>query len=60
MKKTILSLLALTLALSSYGFERDYVKRAMLTKNQEKEVIALAQKCGIKKISKISTYNMFP
>ena len=32
----------------------------MLTKGQEKEVIALAQKCGIKKIEKISTHNMFP
>ena len=60
MKKIILSLFTLTLAVSTYGFERDYVKRAMLTKGQEKEVIALAQKCGIKKIEKISTHNMFP
>ncbi len=60
MKKIILSLFTLTLAISSYGFERDYVKRAMLTKDQEKEVIALAQKCGIKKVVKISTHNMFP
>ena len=60
MKKIILSLFTLTLAISSYGFEREYVKRAMLTKDQEKEVIALAQKCGIKKVSKISTHNMFP
>jgi hypothetical protein len=60
MKKLILSLFTLTLAISTYGFERDYVKRAMLTKDQEKEVIALAQKCGIKKIDKISTHNMFP
>ena len=60
MKKIILSLFTLTLAISSYGLEREYVKRAMLTKDQEKEVIALAQKCGIKKVSKISTHNMFP
>ena len=60
MKKIILSLFTIALSLSSYGFERDYVKRAMLTKGQEKEVIAQAQKCGIKKISKISTHNMFP
>ena len=60
MKKIILSLFTLTLVISSYGFEREYVKRAMLTKDQEKEVIALAQKCGIKKVSKISTHNMFP
>ena len=60
MEKIILSLFTLTLAVSSYGFEREYVKRAMLTKDQEKEVIALARKCGIKKVSKISTHNMFP
>ena len=60
MKKIILSLFTLTLAVSSYGFDRDYVKRAMLTKDQEKEVIALAQKAGIKKVAKISTHNMYP
>ena len=60
MKRIILSLFTLMLAVSTYGFERDYVKRALLTKDQEKEVIALAQKCGIKKIDKISTHNMFP
>ena len=60
MKKIILSLFTLTLAVSTYGFEREYVKRAVLTKEQEKEVIALAQKCGIKKIAKISSHNMFP
>ena len=60
MKKTILSLFTLTLAISSSGFEREYVKRAVLTKEQEKEVIALAQKCGIKKVAKISSHNMFP
>ena len=31
-------------AFSSYGFEREYVKRAVLSKEQEKVVIALAQK----------------
>jgi len=60
MKKIILSLFTLTLAVSSYGFDRDYVKRAMLTKDQEKEVIALAQKAGIKKVARISTHNMYP
>ena len=60
MKITILSLFTLALALSSYGFEREYVKRALLTKEQEKIVIALAQKAGIKKVAKISTHNMFP
>jgi len=41
--------------------ERDYVDRAKLTEDQEKVVISLAVKCGLKKpISKISTHNMFP
>ena len=47
-------------AFSSYGFEREYVKRAVLSKEQEKVVIALAQKRGIKKIEKIYTYNVYP
>jgi hypothetical protein len=45
---------------SSYGFEREYVKRAVLSKEQEKVVIAIAQKRGIKKIAKIYTYNVYP
>ena len=47
-------------AFSSYGFEREYVKRAVLSKEQEKVVIALVQKRGIKKIAKIYTYNVYP
>lgn len=49
-----------TLTLATFGYEKNYVPRAVLTKDQEKEVIALAQKCGIKKVAKISTHNMFP
>ena len=45
---------------NAFAFERDYVPRAVLTKDQEKEVINLAQKCGIKKVAKIFTHNMFP
>ena len=60
MKKIILSLFTLTLAVSTYGFEREYVKRAVLTKEQEKTVIELAKKAGIKKVAKISSHNMFP
>ena len=60
MKKIILSLFTLTLAVSTYGFEREYVKRAVLTKEQEKTVVELAKKAGIKKVAKISTHNMFP
>ena len=60
MEKIILSLFTLTLAVSTYGFEQEYVKRAGLAKEQEKTVIELAKKAGIKKIAKISTHNMFP
>ena len=60
MGKIILNLFTLTLVISSYGFEREYVKRAVLTKEQEKVVVALAQKCGIEKVAKISTHNMSP
>ena len=57
---TLLSLLMFSLTLSSYGLDRDYVPRAILTKGQEKEVIALAKKCGMEGVSKISTHNMYP
>ena len=48
------------LTIPAYGLERDYVSRAKLTKEQEMQVIALAEKCGIKKVFKISTHNMYP
>ena len=57
---TLLSLFTFSLSLSSYGLDRDYVPRAILTKDQEKEVMALAKKCGMEKVSKISTHNMYP
>ena len=60
MKTKLLSLFMLGLTLPSFGVEQDYVDRAMLTEEQEKEVIALAQECGIGKVSRISSYNMFP
>jgi hypothetical protein len=42
------------------GIERQYVKRAVLSKVEEKIVIELAQKRGIKTIAKIYTYNLYP
>jgi len=60
MKNIILVLFALAFTISSHGIERDYVPRATLTKEQEKVVIELAAKAGIKKVAKISSYNMFP
>ena len=39
---------------------RDYVPGSVLTKDQEKIVIQLAAKRGIKKVAKISTYNLYP
>ena len=47
-------------AFSSYGFEREYVKRDVLSKKQEKVAIALAQKHGMNKTEKICTYNVYP
>ena len=43
-----------------YGFERDYVERAVLTDEQEKTVLELAKKRGIQKVGKIYTYNIYP
>ena len=60
MKNTLFTLLTFTLTLSCYGLDRDYVPRAVLTKEQEKEVITLAKKCGMEEVSKISTHNMYP
>ena len=58
--KILLVLSILTFTVSSFGFEREYVKSAMLSKEQEKVVIDLAQKRGIKKIAKIYSYNVYP
>ncbi len=60
MKKITLNLFILTLTVSTYGFEREYVKGAVLTNKQEKTVIELAKKAGIKKVAKILSHNMFP
>ena len=50
----------LALPTAAPGFERAYVKQAVLSKEEEKTVIALAKKSGIKKIAKISTFNLYP
>ncbi len=60
MKNTLFACLTFSFTLSCYGLDRDYVPRAILTKAQEKEVIALAQKCGMEEVSRISTHNMYP
>lgn len=60
MKNTLFPFLMFMLTIPAYGLERDYVSRAKLTKEQEMQVIALAEKCGIKKVFKISTHNMYP
>lgn len=46
--------------LGGQEFEREYVQQAVLSKEQEKIVIELAQRHGIKKVTKISTYNLYP
>ena len=50
----------LALLPAASGFERAYVKQAVLSKKEEKVVIALAKKRGIKKIARISTFNLYP
>ena len=42
------------------GFTRNYVKRAVLSKAQEKTVVELARKRGIPKVASIATYNLYP
>jgi hypothetical protein len=44
----------------SGGIERSYVQRAQLTETEEKVVLALAEKQGIVKVAKISSYNLYP
>ena len=50
----------LALLPAASGFERAYEKQAVLSKKEEKVVIALAKKRGIKKIARISTFNLYP
>ena len=59
MDKTLAEQAANTLG-SSEGFVREYEEDASLTKAQEKIITELAQKRGIKKIAKISTYYRRP
>ncbi len=50
----------LALPTAASGFERAYVKQAVLSKEEEKTVIELAKKRGVGKIAKISTFNLYP
>ena len=58
--KTLSVAFVLALLPAVSGFERTYVKQAVLSKEEEKVVIALAKKRGIKKIARISTFNLYP
>ena len=58
--KTLSAVFVLALLPAASGFERAYVKQAILSKEEEKVVTALAKKRGIKKIAKISTFNLHP
>jgi hypothetical protein len=44
----------------SGGIERSFIQRAQLTETEEKVVLALAEKQGIVKVAKISSYNLYP
>ena len=57
MKKLTYTIATLILTTSLYSIERDYVPRAILTKEQEKVVLELAGKSGITTISKFDTSN---
>ena len=58
--KTLSAVFVLALLPAASGFERAYVKQAILSKEEEKVVTELAKKRGIKKIAKISTFNLHP
>ena len=58
--KTLSAVFVLALLPAASGFERAYVKQAILSKEEEKVVTELAKKRGIKKIAKISTFNLYP
>ncbi len=60
MSKTLSAALALALLSAASEFERAYIKQAVLSKEEEKVVIALAKKRGIEKIAKISTFYLRP
>ena len=56
----LLALPAFAAEVGEMDFEREYVDRAVLSEDQEKIVIELAQRRGINKVAKISTYNLYP
>ena len=58
--KTLSAVFVLALLPAASGFERAYVKQAILSKEEEQVVTALAKKRGIKKIAKITTVNLHP
>ncbi|MEC7776480.1 MAG: hypothetical protein VYC32_10315 [Planctomycetota bacterium] len=60
MFKTNPAALALALLSAVSGFERTYIKQAVLTEEEEQVVISLAKKRGIEKIAKISTFYLRP
>ena len=68
MKRVLIALFIYSLAIPTQGadkaekdgIKRSYVPRAVLTKEQEKTVLALAAKRGITKVASISTYNLYP
>ena len=60
MLKTLSAALALALLSTAPGFERAYIKQAVLTKEEEKVVIELAKKRGIEEIVKVSTFYLRP
>ena len=51
---------AMVALLGKGGVKKKYVSRAVLSEEQEKIVLELAAKRGIKNVAEISTYNLYP
>ena len=60
MKNIISAFILLFLVTKCLASTRDYIKQASLTAEEEKIVIEIALKSGIKEIDKIYTYNIHP
>ena len=59
-RRRLVTLGMIVMALPSFGVERDYVDRACLAESEEAIVLKMARNRGIRQVAKITTYNMFP
>lgn len=59
-RSILLLMFIFPLANSAFALEREYLPKAVLTEEEEKKVIQLAEKHGIKNVEKISTAYLAP